>query len=93
MPKALVFAPYGVGGGADAARVQRPRGQASGQERHFDSPTALGVLPGLGLVVRSEAPISLHILVHPDAVHMASMSCCRVGWMVAVARAVLYRDI
>ncbi len=57
----------------------------------FNVPSALAVVPGLGLVVR-EANNSgrLQVFATPDA--MAAMSCTRVAWMVGVARAVLRRS-
>jgi hypothetical protein len=48
-------------------------------------------VPGLGLVVREMFNGRLQVFATPDAIAMASMSCMRVAWMVAVARAVLRR--
>jgi hypothetical protein len=55
-------------------------------ERDFFYPTALAQVPGLGLIVRGVC--SLHVLVTPDTIAMASMSASRVAWMVALARRV-----
>jgi hypothetical protein len=61
------------------------------QARHF--PHALALLPDPVLVVRDGAEGGrLQIFATPDAIAMASMSAARVGWMVAVARAIVRRS-
>jgi hypothetical protein len=62
-------------------------GGASG--RGFRAPTALAVVPGLGLVVCDEECVQ--VFVSPDAIAMEGMSVVRVGWMVGVARGMLHR--
>jgi hypothetical protein len=57
----------------------------------FNMPTALAVVPGLGLVVQECHNQRLQVFVTPDAIAMASMPLVRVGWMTAVVRAVLRR--
>ena len=51
------------------------------------------VVPGLGLVVREWGSNRLQVFGTPDAIAMAAMSCMRVAWMVAVARAVVHRVV
>jgi hypothetical protein len=58
----------------------------------FWGPTALAVVPGLGLVVREFVNERLQVFATPDAIAMAAMSRSRVAWMGAVARAVLRRQ-
>jgi hypothetical protein len=55
-------------------------------------PTALAVVPGLGLVVQEFHNQRLQVFVSMDTIAMASMPLVRVGWMAAVARAVLRRQ-
>jgi len=50
---------------------------------------SLALVPGLGLVARHDAGVQF--LATPDAVAMASMSFCKVAWMVAVRRGVSLR--
>jgi sugar lactone lactonase YvrE len=82
----------GNGGGGDGSG--RPfLGKAGGGygsgDGEFDGPTALAVVPGLGLVVREWGNRGrLQVFATPETVAMAAMSCMRVTWMVAVARAV-----
>jgi hypothetical protein len=58
----------------------------------FCFPTALAVVPGLGLVVREDGNFGrLQVFATPDIIAMASMSPDRVAWMTAVARGVLRR--
>ena len=47
----------------------------------------------MGLLTLDECPYDgsrLHVFTHPDMVSMATMSPCRVAWMVAVARGLMY---
>jgi hypothetical protein len=54
-------------------------------------PSALAVVPGLGLVVREDEGCGrLQVLAAHDSIAMTAMSCVRVAWMVAVARAALH---
>jgi hypothetical protein len=55
----------------------------------FRYPSALAVVPGLGLVVREDSNGRLQVFVNSATVAMAAMSCMRVAWMVAMVRAVL----
>ncbi len=68
----------GVGGGRPSL------GKAGGGDGEFRYPSALAVVPGLGLVVRDYG--RLQVFATPDAIAMASMSSLRVAWMGAVAR-------
>jgi hypothetical protein len=87
------FVSDGVGG----AGGRRPSlGKAGGGygigDGDFWGPTALAVVPGLGLVVRELCNGGrVQVFATPDAIAMAAMSPCRVAWMAAVARAVLRR--
>ena len=58
----------------------------------FTDPTALALVPGLGLVVRESGGYGrVQVFATPAAIAMASMSPCRVAWMVAVFRGLLRR--
>ncbi len=74
--------------GSDVDGVDRDRlGKGGGGGGEFDCPTALALVPGLGLVVRDIASGGLvQVFATPDAIAMASMSVPRVAWMVAVTR-------
>jgi hypothetical protein len=81
-------------GGVDGGRSflgKAGGGQGIG-DGEFCWPTALAVVPGLGLVVRERGNGRLQVFATPDAVAMAAMSRSRVAWMGAVARAVLRRQ-
>jgi hypothetical protein len=65
-------------------------GEGSG-DGEFDSPVALAVVPGLGLVVREYGNGRLQVFATPDTIAMAAMSRVRVAWMTVVARGVLRR--
>ncbi len=58
----------------------------------FSCPSALAVVPGLGLVVREYVNERLQVFATPDTIAMAAMSPVRVAWMTAVARGVLRRQ-
>ncbi len=58
-------------------------------ESEFSGPSALALVPCLGLVVRDLAHVQFFAT--PDTIAMASMSPCRVAWMVAVSRGLLRR--
>jgi hypothetical protein len=81
----------GVVGGAGGARpsLGKPGGGYGSGDGEFHRPSALAVVPGLGLVVREVATCRLQVFATPDAVAMASMSRMRIAWMGAVARAAL----
>jgi hypothetical protein len=81
-----------VGDGVDGGAVSRcSLGQRGGGDGEFSWPSALALVPGLGLVVREEGNGGrLQFLATPDAIAMASMSAARVGWLVAVARGVAH---
>ncbi len=66
------------------------RGSGDGE---FTNSTALALVPGLGLVVRDDCGMRLQFFATPDAIAMTSMSEYRVGWLVAVARAVRHRAL
>jgi hypothetical protein len=53
----------------------------------FISPCTLALVPDLGLVVReNDNGGRCQVFASPDAIAMASMSACRVAWMVGVAQ-------
>jgi hypothetical protein len=62
-----------------------------------EAPSALALVPGLGLVVQeddnSRLQYHLQFFATPDAIAMSSMSALRVAWMVAVSRAVALRRV
>jgi hypothetical protein len=57
----------------------------------FEFPSALAVVPGLGLVVREFTNDRLQVFATPDTLAIAAMSHSRVAWMGAVARGVFRR--
>jgi hypothetical protein len=77
----------GVGGGGPS--LGKAGGGWGSGDGEFSGPTALAVVPGLGLVVRERDNRRLQVFATPDAIAMAAMSPNRVVWMAAVARAVL----
>ena len=76
---AVKFVSDGVGG---RARL----GEFGDGDGELEAPSALALVPGLGLVVRETGNSRLQLFATPDAIAMASMSAWRVAWMVAVAR-------
>jgi hypothetical protein len=81
----------GVGGGRPfLGKAGGGHGSGDGE---FDGPSALAVVPGLGLVVREYFNECLQVFGTLDAIAMASMSSMRVAWMGATARAVLCRRV
>jgi hypothetical protein len=74
------------GGGVGRARL----GKGGSWDGEFDCPSALALIPGLGLVVRDCS--RLQFFATPDVIAMASMSACRVAWLGAVARCVVARS-
>ncbi len=66
-------------------------GPGSG-DGEFWYPSALAVVPGLGLVMREDGNSGrLQVFATPDVLAMAAMSPNRVAWMTTVARGVLRR--
>jgi hypothetical protein len=78
----------GLDGGAGGVDGSRPfLGEAGSGDAEISWPVALGVVPGLGLVVREAGNGGrLQVFATPDAVAMVAMSPARVAWMGAVAR-------
>jgi hypothetical protein len=67
-------------------------GEGDARDGELTSPSALALVPSLGLVVRELGSGGrVRFFGTPDAIAMASMSCCRVGWFAAVARGTLRR--
>jgi hypothetical protein len=65
------------------------RGSGAGE---FKGPSALALVPGLGLLVREQGNRGrLQVFATRDAIAMASMSACRVAWLACTARAALHR--
>jgi hypothetical protein len=81
----------GIGGGRPS--LGKARGRYGSGNGEFDNPTALAVVPGLGLVVREWGNPRLQVFATPDTIAMAAMSHVRVAWMTAVARAALHRQV
>jgi hypothetical protein len=79
------FVGHCVGGRSSLGKAGGGYGSGDGE---FDRPTALVVVPGLGLVVRDMHNQRLQVFATPDAIAMAAMPLVRVAWMSAVARAV-----
>jgi hypothetical protein len=79
-----------VGGGGDGVGRARLGKKGSG-DGEFQDPSALALVPGLGLVVREEGCNRVQFFTTPDAIAMASMSVPRVAWIVAVARGTIRR--
>ena len=60
--------------------------------RVFQHPSALAIVPGLGLVVRdTSSDLALHIFATSDVLAMRAMAPIRVAWMIAGARSILKR--
>jgi len=80
----------GDGTGRDGGGGRSSLGKAGGgwgtRDGEFCCPSALAVVPGLGLVVREWENMRLQVFATPDAVAMAAMSHRRVAWMVGVVR-------
>ncbi len=82
-----------VGASGDMDRGGRAslgkRGRGDGE---FSFPSALAMVPGLGLVARESGSYGrVQFFTTPNTIAMASMSPCRVAWMVAVSRDLLCR--
>jgi hypothetical protein len=82
-----------VGGDVDGGGLGRASlGEFGSGDGELEAPSALALVPGLGLVVQDSAEGGrLQIFATPDTIAMASMSAARVGWMVAVARGATHR--
>ena len=82
-----------VGGDVDGGGVVRARlGKMGGRDGEFICPSALALVPGLGLAVRELGNNGrLQFFATPDAIAMASMSAARVAWLACVARAMTHR--
>jgi hypothetical protein len=78
----------GAGGGGRASLGKAGGGNGSG-DGEFSWPTALAVVPDLGLVVREWNSGRLQVFATADTIAMAAMSPDRVAWMTAVARSLL----
>jgi hypothetical protein len=82
----------GVGGDGDGRPSLGKAGGGWGRgDGEFTGPSALAVVPGLGLVVRECLGARIQVFATPDTIAMAAMSRSRVAWMGAVVRAVLRR--
>jgi hypothetical protein len=79
----------GDGGGRPS--LGKAGGGSGRGDGEFWGPTALAVVPFLGLVVREGGSPRLQVFATPDTIAMAAMSPVRVAWMVAVVRAALRR--
>jgi hypothetical protein len=82
-----------VGGDVDGGCVGRARlGKWGDGDGEFISPSALALVPGLGLIVQESGNGGrLQFFATPDAVAMAAMSVARVAWLGSVARAGIRR--
>ena len=82
-----------VGAGGDVDRGGRASlGKRGNGDGEFNLPSALAMVPGLGLVARENGNGGrVQFFATPDTIAMASMSPCRVAWMVAVSRGLLRR--
>ncbi len=90
------FVGDGIRGGDRGGRssLGKAGGGGGGGDGEFMWPTALAIVPGLGLVVReSGSKGRLQVFATPDTVAMAAMSPHRVAWMSVVARGVLRRRL
>ena len=75
-----------AGDGVDRATL----GEKGSGDEEFNGPSALALVPGLGLIVREVHGQRIQVFATRDAIAMGAMSDARVGWMVAVGRAVLH---
>ena len=86
-----------VGGDTGGVGVGRPRaslGEYGFGDGQFTTPSTIALVPGLGLAVREAGTNGrVQLFATPDAIAMASMSPCRVAWMVAVARGAAHRAL
>ncbi len=82
----IEFVGGGVGG--DGRGRARLGGNGHGD---FNFPSALALVPGVGLAVRELGNTRLQIFATPDTIAMSCMSAVRMGWMAAVARGAAHR--
>jgi hypothetical protein len=88
----IEFVGEGVGGGGVGGAALGSLGKWGDGDGEFHYPTAIALVPGLGLVVQDHARDGhMQFFATPDALAMASMSVHRVAWLAAVARAVTLR--
>jgi hypothetical protein len=82
-----------VGGDVDSGGVGRASlGKWGSGDGEFVCPSALALVPCLGLVVRDGGNNGrLHFFATPDVIAMSSMSAARVAWLACVARAMTHR--
>jgi hypothetical protein len=82
------------GASGDGSGVGRAwLGSGGSGDGEFREPTALALVPGLGLVVREHGNGGrVQFFATLDTIAMASLSVARVGWLVAVARGILRRS-
>ncbi len=78
----------GGGDGGGRPSLGKAGGGMGVDDGEFSFPSALAVVPGLGLVVREWGNHRLQVFATPDTIAMATMSPVRVAWMAAVARGV-----
>ena len=88
--------------GSDTVEFVRDGGQLSlgnadggysCEDGEFYYPTAVALVPGLGLIVREwENSGRLQVFSTPDLLAMRAMTVARVGWMIATYRAVVNRQ-
>jgi hypothetical protein len=82
-----------VGGGVDGGVGRARLGKYGRGDGEFYNPSALALVPDLGLVVREHGNGGrVQFFATPDTIAMASLSVARVGWMVAVVRGILRRS-
>ena len=74
-----------MGGDADGRIDRATLGKHGTEDGEFRYPSALAVVPGVGLVVRYRDRVQ--VFVTPDMAAMDAMSDARVAWMGVVARA------
>ncbi len=91
----LEFVGDGISGDGGGRRpfLGKAGGRAGSGDGEFWFPSALAVVPGLGLVVRDSGNHRLQVFATPDTIAMASMSHVRVAWMYVVARGVMRRQL
>jgi hypothetical protein len=89
----IEFVGGSVGSGGDSGEGRARLGKMGRGDGEFVLPSALALVPGLGLVVRDVGNRGqLQFFATPDAIAMASMSAPRVAWLVAVARGGIRRS-
>ncbi len=79
----VVFVCDGAGGGGGGGRpsLGRAGGVWGSGDGEFGCPSALAVVPGLGLVVQDIGNERLQVFATPDTIAMAAMSHVRVAWV------------